>query len=130
MVLIGLSILFILSGVGVWHLVTVYLRKDEARLRSFEKWAEELYAAAHELIDADMNVARCEARLMKIIALVPPETAYQTIRRIGLGRQMENAILQKLEEMGLGERLPAATETPAPIAAPTPLAPVSRRRNI
>lgn len=122
--LVGLSVLFVLAAIGIWHLVNLYLKKDEARLRSFEKWAEELYGAAHELIDADMNVARCEARLMKIIATVPPETAYQTIRRIGLGRQMENAILMKLEEMGLGEGLPPATETPAPV---TSLAPVSRR---
>lgn len=129
MTLVGLSILVVLAGIGVWHLIGITLRREEQRVRSFEKWADELYAAAHALINADMEVARLESRLMEIIAKVPPETGYQTVRRIGLGRQMEQAILLKLEQMGLGERLPVAPSPEAPsVPLPTPLAPVSRRR--
>lgn len=100
------TILVLLAGVGCWHLAMLRLKKEDAQRQTFELWYAEILKAAHQLIDADAAVALWEARLMGMLGGVPPETSYQIVRRIGLGRQMEAAILLKLEALGVGERLP------------------------
>ena len=121
------ALIVLLAGVGCWHLAMLRLRREDAQRQTFERWYAEVLEAAHHLIDADAAVAVREARLMHLIGRVPAETSYQVIRRIGLGRQMEAAILLKLEALGVGERLPP---DPAPQLAQQASSPVSRRAKL
>lgn len=119
----GFCLLAMLSSVGLYHLLMLWWKHDErSAIANYDKWIIELNEALHELIDADIRVAQLEASLMNLVGKVPPDTSYQAIRRLGLGRKVEQAILAKMELLGIGSKLPEVSPETTPS-----LSPVSRR---
>lgn len=120
-------VLSLFAGFGIWHLTGHFLGwwvKRPPGTIAFDPWLRRVWRRLDRILELDVEMALEEAALMDDIGHLPPETQYQAIKRLDLGRRVERAILEKLAQHGIGEALPPDPEpektiTLEPIPSPS-----------